>query len=706
MLGAIISLLKNKFMKQFSLNILILFLAFVPLLASGQLMGTDSGNQNEASKLFKQAEKLWKLDKYLESEKLYMKANEIWPDVQAMNRIAKYRIEMGDVKGANTTYDALIEQTALKIGTKSFQVQQVYFLKASVNFKTGDPQEGVLATVGFIESIDEKITMNQSGMATSILTEGVKYAYYNGDKENLERIHKKCLSLENAEVGVFTSEVYLKIINKQYDEAIVQLEDAIKNGAGFMASKIWAKYMIPDAYAAKGDFPKAMEHAQIALKSVLAKEKDFCYIFGLNAINNKDYPEAIRQFTIGIERAYHGFTAKFMCYEKRAEAYALMGDLVQARKDYEASLTYNPNYEAAQDGIAKLEGKIISNRKTDKSPPIISISEPATSRGLEIVSAGNDVMVKGTAKDVGGLKSVTINGQLVFSKEEGDFWGAVSLNEGLNKFIVKATDMAGNSAEHTLEIVKKASPIATTNEVVPVTNKQSANYILLIASQNYDDLSIPSLENPIPDAIKLKLILKNNYNFQPDHISTLFNPIKSDIRKALLSLSENIQPEDNLIIFYAGHGIWVEKEKKGYWLLTEAKRNDSGTWLPNKEVLEMISSIPSRHTLLITDACFSGSVFKTRSIGADAPAAVKEMNEKISRVAITSGNDTEVPDESVFMKYLIKALSENKDKYLTAQKLFVTKIIEAVMTETKTEPRYGTLELAGHVGGDFIFSKK
>jgi hypothetical protein len=28
------------------------------------------------------------------------------------------------------------------------------------------------------------------------------------------------------------------------------------------------------------------------------------------------------------------------------------------------------------------------------------------------------------------------------------------------------------------------------------------------------------------------------------------------------------------------------------------------------------------------------------------------------------------------------------------------------MTETKTEPRYGTLELAGHIGGDYIFSKK
>ncbi|OYX91757.1 MAG: hypothetical protein B7Y76_13755, partial [Sphingobacteriia bacterium 35-40-5] len=173
-----------------------------------------------------------------------------------------------------------------------------------------------------------------------------------------------------------------------------------------------------------------------------------------------------------------------------------------------------------------------------------------------------------------------------------------------------------------------------------------------------------------------------------------------------LELTTQLQPEDNLVIFYAGHGIWVDKEKKGYWLFTDALRNDINTWVPNKEILNMIAELPSRHTLLITDACFSGSVFKTRSIGADAPPAVREMSEKISRVAITSGNDTEVPDQSVFMKYLIKALNENKEKYLTAQKMFINQIIEAVMTESKTEPRYGTLELAGHVGGDFIFIKK
>lgn len=126
----------------------------------------------------------------------------------------------------------------------------------------------------------------------------------------------------------------------------------------------------------------------------------------------------------------------------------------------------------------------------------------------------------------------------------------------------------------------------------------------------------------------------------------------------------------------------------------------------NKWCINLIAKLPSRNTLLFTEACFSGSVFKSRSVEADAPTAIKEMSNKISRVAITSGNDSEVPDESVFMKYLIKALTENKEKYLTTQKMFINQIIEAIMTESKTEPHYGTLELAGHIGGDYIFLKK
>jgi hypothetical protein len=398
------------------------------------------------------------------------------------------------------------------------------------------------------------------------------------------------------------------------------------------------------------------------------------------------------------------FIDKWKVYKLMGDAYAGLQQFEKAKDNYNLSLLFYPEYEPAQKALVQLGSQVALVLETDKTAPAIIITEPATNRGLEIVSAGNDILVKGTAADPSGLKSVTINGVSVYAQVDGNFWGNVSLKDGANKITVVATDFAGNTITQVFEIKKKAAVAAS--DIVPVVVKEGKNYCLLIGAQNYDDLSIPSLENPIQDAVKLKIILKQKYNFEDVNIITLFNPAANDVKRQLLELTNTIEPEDNLLIFYAGHGIWVEKEKKGYWLLVDAKRNDSNTWLQNKDVLNLIAKLPSRHTLLITDACFSGGVFKTRSIGKNAPAAIQSMNEKISRVAITSGNDTEVPDESVFMKYLIKALSENKEQYLTAQKMFITQIIEAVMTETKTEPRYGTLELAGHIGGDFIFSKK
>ena len=690
----------------FQKTMIMLFITLIPFFSIAQLISGNSGsNDSEARKMFKQAEKLWKQDKYLEAEKLYFKANKLAPSPSAMNDFALNRMKIMDINGANRTWDELIDAMSESNSITSYEMEQTYYLKATSNFKTGDPIAGVSAAVGYIELLDNKITMSQSGMATAVFSNAPKNAFYLDDLRSLERMYAKAKTLKNAKFVEFTSDVYIKLLKKQFGEAIKILEEVASDGGDFFSSKAWAKYLLPEAYALSGDYVKAMERVKFASKNLLARDKDFTYIYGLNALNNKDYPEAIKNFTIAIKQIY-SYSSKYNNYTKRAESNIGLGDLIQARKDYESALIYNPSYEPAINGIAKLEGKMIIERKADKMPPVIVITEPALARGLIITGSGNDIMVKGMATDPSGLKSVSINGAGVYSKEGGDFWGGVQLKDGMNKILIVATDLAGNVAEHIFEIEKPITPTANNKDIIPVQEKEGRNFAVLVAAQNYDDQGIPSLNNPIADAVRLKLILKNNYNFLEDNIITLFNPDRSDFRKKFLDLSELIQPEDNLIIFYAGHGIWVDKEKKGYWLLTDAKRNDVNTWLPNKEVLNMIAELASRHTLLITDACFSGSVFKTRGLGKDAPAAMKEMDEKISRVAITSGNDTEVPDESVFMKYLVKALSENKEKYLTAQKMFINQIIEAVMTETKTEPRYGTLELAGHVGGDYIFIKK
>ncbi|UKJ08818.1 caspase family protein [Solitalea lacus] len=691
----------------------LLLLISVSIVYSQSILSPYSTNQDYKS--YSQAQKLWKNGDYVEAEKFYKKAYTNSGNVSYLWTLAKNKFEIGDVKGGNSVYDIIIKDKTEYVKGKpqifrTNHLNPFYFEKIDNNFKKGDPEVGLASSLEFVETMGDRIGFTESNFFVVVYTSATETAFALDNKEALKKLHEKAASVKNGEYGEFLSFVYLNILNKDYEKVLKRIEDVQTNGGGFTNSKLVARSLLPTLYAHMGENEKALAAIDRAKESILLGEDYFHYVYGLIALNKKDYKEAIDRFTKAIKgRMFlvHRIepAGKFKHYTKRAEAYEGLGDLIQARKDYEAALTYNPDYEPALNGIAKLEGRMVQDRKADKNPPVITVTEPSVNRGLKVTASGNDIMVKGTAIDPSGLKAVTINGQAAYSQEAGNFWGNVALKEGSSKIVIAATDMAGNTAEYTFDIEKPISPVAV-NDIVPVKEKEGRNFAVLIASQNYDDSSIPSLENPIADAVKLKLILKNSYNFIDENIITLFNPGRADFKKQFLLLSEIIQPEDNLIIFYAGHGIWVDKEKKGYWLLTDAQRSDVNTWLPNKEVLNMIAGLPSRHTLLITDACFSGSVFKTRSIGADAPAAVREMSQRISRVAITSGNDTEVPDQSVFMKYLVKALSENKDKYLTAQKMFITQIIEAVMTETKTEPRYGTLEAAGHVGGDFIFTKK
>jgi hypothetical protein len=174
---------------------------------------------------------------------------------------------------------------------------------------------------------------------------------------------------------------------------------------------------------------------------------------------------------------------------------------------------------------------------------------------------------------------------------------------------------------------------------------------------------------------------------------------------ALDKLSETIAEEDNLLIFYAGHGWWDEGKQLGYWLPCDAQKGNTAFWIRNSTISDYISSIKSKHTLLIADACFSGSIFKTRTGFEDASPAVTKLYSMKSRKAMTSGNLKEVADKSVFLEYLVMRLEENKEKYLSADVLF-SSFRQAVLNNSSSEPLYGTVQNAGDEGGEFIFIKK
>ena len=235
--------------------------------------------------------------------------------------------------------------------------------------------------------------------------------------------------------------------------------------------------------------------------------------------------------------------------------------------------------------------------------------------------------------------------------------------------------------------------------------KSGKYYALLIGVQDYEDPQINDLSEPLQDVQDLDDILVKHYTFEAENITILKNPTMEELIVTLDHLSTVVKEDDNLLIFYAGHGFYNERTNQGFWLPSDAQKKNTARWFRNSTLVDYIRAIPSRHTLLVSDACFSGSIFKTRAAFNNASLAYYKLNKLVSRKGMTSGTLNEVPDHSVFMKYMKERLTENENKYMTSEELFSSFKV-AVMNNSPNVPRFGEIQNVGDEGGDFIFIKR
>jgi len=353
------------------------------------------------------------------------------------------------------------------------------------------------------------------------------------------------------------------------------------------------------------------------------------------------------------------------------------------------------------------------NRAIDKTGPKIEVLYPPLTKA-PFLSQREILPVEGKVSDKNGIYEVTINGFPVSLNGEGSFAGEATLFEGNNTLFIKAIDKLHNQTELSYTVqyqpTKKSGQRQSgqsnslSSEVVKKVTEGNY-YALLIGVEDYLDEAIQPLENPVRDATQLGQILMSHYQFSQDHVYLLKNPGRESIIDALDQLNQVLTPNDNLLVFYAGHGYWDTEDEIGYWLPSDATQKNTANWLRNSTLRDYLRAIKTKHTLLISDACFSGSIFKTRKAFAGAPKSVEMLYEYPSRKAMTSGTLKEVPDKSVFMLYFLKRLKENTRPYLSAEELFSSFRV-AVMNNSPNVPQFGEIQNTGDEGGDFIFLKR
>lgn len=337
----------------------------------------------------------------------------------------------------------------------------------------------------------------------------------------------------------------------------------------------------------------------------------------------------------------------------------------------------------------------------DTTPPTIRILTPSISEEMNYQTDNDKIVLIGEVKDESGVKFVSVNTDVRTINEAGIFTSGIELLPGKNQLLIATSDNKDNFREQFITI-EYIPPVPTLADKITEVSKY---YGLIIGIDKYEDPNLPDLDNPISDAEKFHRTILENYTFHNSDVMLLKDPKRNDIIYALDFLANKVTPNDNVLIFYAGHGHWNERANVGYWLPSDAYLSTTANWFRNSALVDYLRVINSKHTLLITDACFAGSIFKSRSGFPNQDRAYEVLYELTSRKAMTSGTLTEVPDRSSFTRYLIERLNQNEETYLSSEQLFSSFRI-AVINNSDALPQYGEIQNVGDEGGDFIFLKK
>lgn len=350
-------------------------------------------------------------------------------------------------------------------------------------------------------------------------------------------------------------------------------------------------------------------------------------------------------------------------------------------------------------------------------PPRIEIVYPLATRG------GNGVELqmraeKGAGDVVGrvhseiGVRRLTVGKQVVPVDEQLLFAIPRDLLARDAPTKIEVTDLLGRTSS--IDVAVTSSSRASSAAAGTASSFDPKNYYALIIGD--DDFRYwPHIDNAVSDARSIEQELSAHYGFKT---TLLVNATREQILGAFNDLRQKMTPNDNLLVYYAGHGQLVQQIDRGYWIPVDAQTNADTEWILNEQITDYLQIIPARHIIVIADSCYAGvltrSSVEVPKSGLDSGtrlSVLQQLSPKRVRTVMTSGGvqpvlDSGVGGHSIFAAALLRVLRDNDD-ILEGNRLFdaVSPIITAQSAKLgyKQTPTYRAIVFAGHEGGDFLF---
>ena len=264
--------------------------------------------------------------------------------------------------------------------------------------------------------------------------------------------------------------------------------------------------------------------------------------------------------------------------------------------------------------------------------------------------------------------------------------------------------------------------LQTVTEEGPVKNGHQ--YVVAIGIDHYQNW--PVLGTAVSDATGFANLLTSKFGFE-----YAVEPLteKNATRDAINSLIDDdlrrrLKPEDDLIIFFAGHGttrndtIGDTTRSVGFIVPVDARAPGANEhwsdYLNVEELLRNVSTLPASHILVILDSCHSGMALGSKfSTSRDDNRFQRDMLVKVSRKVISSAQGDQLAadsgplaNHSLFTGLMIQGLTTgNADSFgggfVTASQLGAFAQHQVGVAEgSRQTPLFGAFDL--DEGGELI----
>jgi hypothetical protein len=271
-----------------------------------------------------------------------------------------------------------------------------------------------------------------------------------------------------------------------------------------------------------------------------------------------------------------------------------------------------------------------------------------------------------------------------------------------------------NSSLQNKEVIalqRQATVVKIVDETVDIPMGRSL--VVVIGIDRYVHKN--PLKNAVSDAVGIQQVLIDKLGFS--------NPIEPLLNEAATKLAiddlinnrlyDEVQENDNLIIFFAGHGTTRVREvgdkeiETGYLVPVDAKDSWS-EYVEIDPLLHNISALPARHILVIFDSCESGLVLgQSMQSFRDIKHYQKDLSHRFSRKIITSAQRDQlaqdgggpIPGNSLFTGIMIDGLNWGKadldiNGLITSSELglFIQQQVSQASNSSQT-PDFGSFHL-------------